>query len=493
MNVLMSIIFFIMFLVIIGVMIYLIYNYIEYKNSVNKIIEQQNGFNSNLNADIRTVDNKYSPLINNVNENVGKLDTKLNSYSTKIDSTSNTILNFDTALNQFFLFTSNNLPISDRIYNHFFKPDTLDAYRIKMMRRVEAVSGMTIDTDIINDFKICKAGDRNKCITMRTNDNGFDIKPAGADNINFFNKNNRPLAQFDLNRDTVHMGGYSNQTLYFGGVHGIRDSHAMKIEGSNMYVDADTFFVSSKKLKPASIETFTNYEHFASEPPQYSLRQIFDELNESTIDTKNDLSEDIDTVDGNLNQLSTITETIIDDKVKIFAQYMIQNNMMNNPENNQMARRNYLRFKILPLADIKSGETIKIIIPKTEIGNIVKTTPATQSINISGIPPIHYPITSDANNVTLEIRIPMAPDGTQTVFIQKNTIISVAFMDFEWITGMTDSFNSGIITGSIIPQVITYPAPSIPTGEIMDIEAFMKLISNLNIDPKLTESFISYA
>ncbi len=473
-----------MFLVIIGVIIYLVYNYIEYKNSVNKIIEKQNGFNSNLNADIISVDEKYRPLINTANADIHKLDNKINSYSSKIDNTSNMIFDFDRALKNFFVFSSNNQSISGKIFDNIFAINDAN-YRIKMIKRVEAVSGMTIDTDVTNDFKICKSSDRTKCISMNTNEAGFNIKPAGTDTINILNKNNRPLAKFNLQNDSIHLGGYSNQTLYLGGFNGDISTHAMKIEGSNVFVYDNSFFTTSR-LRP-SVEAFTNYE-----PESYTLGQIFNELYDYTSDTKTTLEDNISDVDRNLNTLSRITSRIIENDVKVFAQFIIQNNKMNNPDTNKEAKRNYLRFKILPLVDIMTGETIIITIPKTEIGHITTSALATQAINISGIPTTNYPITSDTNNVILQITIPRsASDLIQSIFIQKHTLISVTYSGFEWITDMTETFNSGIITGFVVPQAQPTIMPS-QSGTIVAQETFMNFVSNLDLDPKLTEAFISY-
>lgn len=231
MELLLSIIFFIMFLVIIGVLIYLIYDFVNYKEAVDKTNEQDakalkttlESLTSNLTSNFILKNDAL--LLSQITTNSGDI-SRLTSRSSNLErnyaDVDGNISDFDAQLKKFFSFKDNNsvLTASQKLYDYAFGSVTPD---LDLITKVTATNGMTINTPNADmSFKICN--NSSNCISLNVTDRSFNIKPANLDDMTFLSKSNKPLARFDM----------ENDKLFFGG---INDSAPMYIHNSNLYLN----------------------------------------------------------------------------------------------------------------------------------------------------------------------------------------------------------------------------------------------------------------
>jgi hypothetical protein len=127
--------------------------------------------------------------INNVQDNVNRTDNNLNK--------------FDTALKKYFKFSENNQGIvNSKIYNHVFNGINPN---LELLTHVDAVSGLTVKTMPDKSFNICNTN--NNCISMHVDQNRFDITPKNVNKLTINSKDNTPLANFDLQNNSIYLGG----------------------------------------------------------------------------------------------------------------------------------------------------------------------------------------------------------------------------------------------------------------------------------------------
>ena len=192
-------------------------NNIKINNTSNYISD----INTRVNRFNLKSDDNYTELknsINNYNSNLNNTNLKLSSNETNINK-------FDTNIKQFFQYKSNGTTINDAIYNYQF--GVSPNLSLDFLRNVNAISGMTIETDNISNFRLC---DKNKnCMDMNINNGGLNIFPTNfssntTDNILIYDKNKeKVLAKFDLKNRGIYLGGEG-------------ENAGMYIQNSNVYI-----------------------------------------------------------------------------------------------------------------------------------------------------------------------------------------------------------------------------------------------------------------
>jgi hypothetical protein len=239
-------------------------SYSNYKEDVDDNFEKtKNYINtsiSKIDDNIRSSITENNTKINDINKKVSRVDLKsednyyevknsLNNYSSNLNKTnllidSNTInINkFDTNIKQFIQYKSNGTTINEAIYNYQF--GVSPNLSLDLLRNVNAISGMTIETDNISNFRLC---DKNKnCMDMNINNKGLNIFPTNStnnttDNILIYDKNKeKVLAKFDLKNRGIYLGGED-------------ENAGMYIQDSNVYVKKLNIINNSDKY--ASIKT----------------------------------------------------------------------------------------------------------------------------------------------------------------------------------------------------------------------------------------------
>lgn len=224
---------------IIGFGMYLYYDFLEHKQNLETdLVQSSKDLNYNFKISSSNIDDLSKKVSNNqnvlyVNSN---LLQSLDSYSSntsnvlvrRIISTSNLIVNdytntlndFDANLNRYFIFKEgqNNIAetneeqnsLNNKIFNYIFTGDTPN---MELIANTTAISGMTINSDRDNKFKICSTESPQKCVSMQTDESGkFIISPAGANNVIFKNNADNTLLNIDANNNTILFGADTEGT-----------------------------------------------------------------------------------------------------------------------------------------------------------------------------------------------------------------------------------------------------------------------------------------
>lgn len=238
-NLILAIITIVLF-ILIGIIIYFIFDYFSYKNNVNKSIKISTDYanksviinNSNIINSTAALESKYDTLISGL---TGSINNSTSNYYL----TSNSLLDFDNALNNYFSFEEDNSPINKRIYEYNF---TGINPNMNLLTQVNAISGMTIDTtnNLLDEknLRICNKntstpGDTTtsnyrSCININLSDTGdFNITPETNNNSLLINGlDDNILAKFD----------YKTNDIYFGG-NGTEDNPgSLRINKENLYI-----------------------------------------------------------------------------------------------------------------------------------------------------------------------------------------------------------------------------------------------------------------
>lgn len=211
MELLITIAFFIMLLSILAVLIYFIYDYISYKEAVDKTIEIINSSNLAIETSINT----NRSAIDTANTNINTQDKRNTANALNIQTTSGDLLDFNRNIKSLLQFSSNGLPINDEIFTRTFSTDPgIQNYRINLMRRVNALSGMTIESSTDKGLKICHQNSEN-CVNLNMRDNNnMEIAPAGEAGYMTIKSPSAslPLAKFDFANNNIYFGGSNTST-----------------------------------------------------------------------------------------------------------------------------------------------------------------------------------------------------------------------------------------------------------------------------------------
>lgn len=233
-----GIILFIVILVIVGVIVYILYDYMGHKNAVDtsfKISEQKvekvDEEDVALSADVAENTTKIfsnENKINSVDDNVQNLDKEVDVLETgvtrntqssltnseritnlnqRLNITSDNAIKHDDAIKKYFKFYDNDVAIdNDKLFEHTFSgvQPNLD-----IISKVTATSGLIVKTpeQESNDkyMKICN--ENKNCVNMHVNSKGFNITPDNLNSMSINSKDNQPMALFDMETKSIYLGG----------------------------------------------------------------------------------------------------------------------------------------------------------------------------------------------------------------------------------------------------------------------------------------------
>lgn len=398
MDLLMAIGFFIMFLVILGVLIYLIYDYIAYKKTVDETVEQMKRRINRSNVRIQRGYNENASILNNATSNI---------LMNRQD-----LVDFDNGLKNMFTLTSNDYPVNTSIFDYIMNADPdNNVYKMKLLKRVEAVSGMRVEVGNAanKNFQFCS---NNACLNLQMTDSKFKITPSGTNNLEITAANaaRSPMANFD----------FANNSIYLGG-----DTAA----SSAMYLDLNAtggVIVDSSKFK------FKGTGDSSDVPLQTILQGI---------NTK---------FDGVGTTLQAVNNAIYSSysNVEFIAQYAFTNTPITSTTNGvtTTTNTNILNVTIVPLYDIvfDSDKSINVYIQSSDIATWYNTTPTPQQNTLTS--PVSTVTKLDSTNVFGFV-------VTFSANLTKNTSYTFSYSK----AGASPIGVSMPITGSTIPIRTKFP------------------------------------
>ena len=201
---------------------------IENNTKINNTSNYINDINKKVSRiDLKNDDNymEIKNKLNNYDSNLSKTNIKIENNELNINKIDTNVTKFDTNIKQFIQYKSNGTTINDAIYSYQF--GVSPNLSLDFLRNVNAISGMTIETDNTSNFRLC---DKNKnCMDMNIDNGGLNIFPTNStsnttDNILIYDKNKENvLAKFDLKNRGIYLGGEGEDA-------------GMYIHNSNVYI-----------------------------------------------------------------------------------------------------------------------------------------------------------------------------------------------------------------------------------------------------------------
>lgn len=249
MDIIGSLIYLILIIIILGafgVIIYVAYDYYNYKkdNSLrldtaiintdtnkNKIQEvaintsNMNGtfnnfFNSlanNITGDSSNLNSDKSVNYQNLSKNISNKFLSMNTMDSTIKSHTSNINTFDANLKKYFTFSNNGSNINNGLFEYYmFGNDSIKG--LELINKTTAVAGMTIQTNDNNSFfEICDAANKLNCIKMKNTGTNFMISPSSTNTSNILfkgitNNSSSSVVNIDLINNATYFNG-DNATL----------------------------------------------------------------------------------------------------------------------------------------------------------------------------------------------------------------------------------------------------------------------------------------
>ena len=454
----MAIIFFIMFLIILGILIYFIYDYITYKEVVDdtvvKIRDVINTSNQILKGSINSNKNNIELIEKNLKITIEDEKLRNDLDTQKISTLENNLNKFDCNLKKFFQFTKNNAPISDKLFEHQFDTDANNTmYKVNLLKRINAATGMTIR----DDMQICSPG--SDCMKFEVDDSKFKIAPSSPNTINYMfiesSANAAPLASFGFTGQ--------NKGVYFGG--------SNQNEASIYYKQAygGSFNVAEDKM---------NFRRSAGS--SYTIPHL-----------KEGVSNIVELID-------TLNIKNSDDHLQIFSILSKINTGMYNSYSNLEVIASYslsiagagdtlqsqLVYNVLTLQDIYGTEQRAASISLPIPSNVIGASTSTNSVAASDITKLHD--NTGANVATSDISISIPPNDNNvvaTIGVKKN-IPKYSTLSFKISKAPADFYGigtdllpkSGIIYGQVINN--NYPSTYLPHQIRQDYNSLNTLMTN---------------
>lgn len=398
MDLLITIAFFIMLLSILGVLIYFIYDYISYKEAVDRTIQMVNSSNLAIEASI----NQNRSALGILNKNIDTQDQRNTRTELISQSTSGDLGDFDANLRHFMQFSSNAYDLKDTIFEKRFNldPQTED-YRLKLLRRVNAISGMTIASGPNKNLKICHGESENNCINLSMTDtNNFDITPNTPTGMMTIKSasSSLPLAKFDFAQNNVYFGG-SNIA-----------SSPMYVAGNEVYLDKDRV-----KIKLTD-----------------SLNMNF-----NTMMTQNNrMKLAMEAMNSAIWQSSS--------NIEVLAQYRLTNSWVS-----ASSITNNLQITLIPLYNIVSGTVLYVELSASELG----VTDIATDISGSITTPLNASMQKNVNSLKITITAPAGMDKDKPLSFNLQTTNKFTLVASP--TSTTPNIISG--SGTTIARRNVYP------------------------------------
>lgn len=374
MNEFITIIFMILFLILCSGFIYLLFDYIKYKDDVDGNI-------TNINTSVTTVKKTIDTKVNSYDEQLSTINNEHSSFSSNITNNVDKINNLDNNLQHYFKFSdNNNAEQNQKIFEHTFSGIEPN---LEILSRTTVINGLNARTSVENkndkNFKICN--DANQCMYMNIDaNNRFNLTPD--ENISSFVVNSKnsdqPFTTYDFDNNNLYFGGsdmnnspmfMSDGELYLNNFNIIKKDEGVSINKDNLLENSLKYnsVESYRELK----NLFNNYQLLMTDVGLY-IKNILDYINSFISDNEESIREVV-----------TYIQKITEYPNHFGVYYIINNNMMsvNNKllsgseaqkfvENNSDVVVSTITLKILPKTHLKSGDSIRIALPKKDFGII---------------------------------------------------------------------------------------------------------------------------
>jgi len=230
-------------------------------NENNTKINNTSNYINDINSRVNRVDLKSKDYYDEVKSSINTTNTNLNNFNSRLTSNDINLDKFDTNLKQFFQYKANGTTINDAIYNYKF--GVSPNLSLDLLRNVNAISGMTIETDnTANSFRLCDKSTNKNCMDMNINNKGLNIFPTPSgtnvnttNNIYIYDKTKTNIiAKFDLENKGIYLGGDGENAGMF-----IKDSDVFVKKINLLNGDYASVKAIYDKSKKGQIQSFNTY------------------------------------------------------------------------------------------------------------------------------------------------------------------------------------------------------------------------------------------
>lgn len=395
---LLPLLFFVMFLVIVGIIIYLIYDYMNHKSdiaeSISKVDEGIESVKSN--AVPYTQYEKDKIWYKNDMENTSNI---LTSVQQKTNKTDKSLSSFDSSLKQYFTFYDDSRKIqNDKLYEHAFSGNDKD---IDLLSKVNATSGLTVTTTAnkrdSKNVKICNNGD--ECIQMNVDANGFNITPDNVKGLSINGKDNSVITKYDMNDNSIYFGGSNMNTS------------PMFIKDGKMYVNNMSFIYKNDENDVITQQDLDNNSEEINGVMLSGIKNALLETAESVLFYQDHIADAID----NAYDIAAM----IDD---VQVHYYLNNEYVYENETGDIYTPSYtdqtITLKLIANRDMNEGDEIHITLPEEDIGRFTSTSrgdPNSRDIDVPNI-----------GKYYIEANMPINQSLTQVHLSNHVIIVSIA-------------------------------------------------------------------
>lgn len=474
MDIILSLIFLFLFLIIAGIVIYLLLDYVQYKSdiddtlfTVDKKIEKtkQNFVSTSRYANDTTMrDKKHTEqdaIMSGLKEEDVAIKANIDEIKTSVQQNQENIINFDSALNNYFTFVDDNKAIQDKkLYDYVF---TGMNDSIMMNKRVDVLNGMNLIASQETPVQICD--NSQNCINVHVDKENqeFNIQPGTGEikGMTLKSSNGDVMTKYDTQYNVMFFGGKDENEA------------PMYIHDGKMYVNNINFNMKDEndEMETYGIDTNT-LKNISGGFKKAS--QIFGKF-------VNDNQEQVDHV------LHGFEEIVSTTAVEVQVHYYLNNSYVYENESGDVYTPTYtdqvLTLKFLSKRSLEEGDEIYLKLPVTDIGRFTssgKADPSTLHTDGPNNLEKYYiesdlPINKSLSRVELNTNVIVVSISTH---VDRNTPFTMKIRGKNILEARSTMHIYGIAVGFLVSKKDRkeWNVPSL--GELSDLYKDLEIINN---------------
>ena len=432
---LMTIIFFIMFLIIIGIIIYLTYDYINHKSDITDSMSKVDGDIESVKSNAVTY-NQYEKDKIWYKTDMANTSNILQKVQDNTKKSATNLSNLDSSLKKYFTFYDDSREIQDKkIYDHVFSGNDKD---IDLLSKVNATSGLTVSTTVnkrdSKNLKICN--NENECIQMNVDKNGFNITPDNVKGLSINGKDNSVITKYDMNNNSIFFGGSNMNTS------------PMFIQNGKMYVNNMSFIMKDDERDVITQQDLIDNTAEVDGVFLSGMRYIYDSALNKIVENQDQIATAID----DANSIADMTNDVQ-------VHYYLNNEYVYENETGDIYQPSYtdqkVTLKMFANRDMNENDEVHILLPQ-DIGSFTATArgdPNSRDIDVDNIGKYYIeanmPINQSLSQVHLNNSLIVVTIGS---YVQAKTPILIEISGKNIVESRSTLHIYGITVGKFVSE-----------------------------------------
>ena len=362
MDTILSVIFLFLFLIIAGIVIYVLLDYVQYKSdmdeslvSVDKKIEKNKSkfVSTSRYANDKSVNEKQ---LSELTKKDTAFEANIEDMKTMVGKNQDNIVNFDSALNNYFTFVDDGKEIKDKkIFDYVFT-GVNDSIITK--KRVDVLNGINLTASSDKPVQICDK-DHN-CINVHVDNENheFNIEPGSGEIQGMTIKSS--------DGDVMTKYNTKDNTTFFGGSD--QNESAMYIQDGKMYVNNINFNIRNEDDQ---IQTQINMDGKQIGNGFNLLQKYSNQIQPIFQNFIINNKENIENVAKSIDELAfnMITEVQVHYHLNNTYNYETESGDVYTPTYTYQA----LTLKLLSKYSFDEGDIISIVLPSSDVGRFTSS------------------------------------------------------------------------------------------------------------------------